>query len=125
VVICGHLLPDIEEICDRIAILESGELKVLGRFEDLLVSQGETQIRTTGLDDETLAEIRAVLQRRGADVLNVEHPRMSLDDLFVRTVRESQQRPGRRFVPGEGPSPDSANGDGRGGDKPAEAKAGS
>ncbi len=34
VVICSHLLPDVQDVCDRIAILYAGELKVLGKFED-------------------------------------------------------------------------------------------
>lgn len=99
VVICGHLLPDIEEICDRIAILYSGELKVLGRFDELLVSQGETQLRTDSLSDEAMADVRAALAKHGAEIRGVTHPTNSLDDLFVNTVKESQARPGRRFVP--------------------------
>lgn len=99
VVICGHLLPDIEEICDRIAILYGGELKVLGRFDELLVSQGETQLLTSSLSEEAMADVRAALAKHGAEIREITHPTNSLDDLFVNTVKESQARPGRRFVP--------------------------
>jgi ABC-2 type transport system ATP-binding protein len=123
VVICGHLLPDIEEICDRIAILYGGELKVLGRFDELLVARGQTQLLTSGLSDEAIRDVKAVLAKHGADVLGVEHPTSSLDDLFLRTVQESQERPGRRYVPGEAPADTSDNGDGRSG-TPAGTKSG-
>jgi ABC-2 type transport system ATP-binding protein len=100
VVICSHLLPDVQDVCDRIAILYAGELKVLGRFEDLLKSQGETQLVTTQLNEQAIAEVKEVLARHGAELLNVDHPTTTLEDLFLSTVRESQERPGRRFVAG-------------------------
>src|SRR5882672_1253068 len=36
IVMCSHLLADVQDVCDRIAILYAGELKELGRVEDLL-----------------------------------------------------------------------------------------
>ena len=98
VVICSHLLPDVQDVCDRIAILYAGELKVLGRFEDLLKSQGETQLVTTQLNEQAINEVKEVLARHGAELRSVDHPTTSLEDLFLHTVRESQERPGRRFV---------------------------
>jgi ABC-2 type transport system ATP-binding protein len=100
VVICSHLLPDVQDVCDRIAILYAGELKVLGKFEDLLKSQGETQLVTSQLKDDAIAEVKEVLARHGAQLLSVDHPTSNLEDLFLSTVRESQERPGHRFVPG-------------------------
>jgi ABC-2 type transport system ATP-binding protein len=110
VVICSHLLPDVQDVCDRIAILYAGELKVLGRFEDLLKSQGETQLVTTQLDEQAIAEVKEVLARHGAELLNVDHPTSSLEDLFLSTVRESQERPGHRFVATAGTAAGGGNG---------------
>src|SRR3990172_8519422 len=33
VVMCSHLLVDVQDVCDRIAILHQGELKELGRVD--------------------------------------------------------------------------------------------
>lgn len=110
VVICSHLLPDVQDVCDRIAILYSGELKVLGRFEDLLKSQGETQLVTSQLSDEAIKDVKEVLARHKAELLSVDHPTATLEDLFLKTVRESQERPGRRFVAGEAASKTGGNG---------------
>ena len=101
VVICSHLLPDVQDVCDRIAILYAGELKVLGKFEDLLKSQGETQLVTSQLSEQAIADVKEVLARHQAELLSVDHPTSSLEDLFLSTVRESQERPGRRYVPEE------------------------
>jgi ABC-2 type transport system ATP-binding protein len=101
VVICSHLLPDVQDVCDRIAILYSGELKVLGRFSDLLKSQGETQLVTSQLSEAAIKDVKDVLARHQAELLSVDHPTSTLEDLFLKTVRESQERPGRRVVAGE------------------------
>ena len=36
VVMCSHQLADVQDVCDRIAVLFQGELKVLGRVDELL-----------------------------------------------------------------------------------------
>lgn len=110
VVICSHLLPDVQDVCDRIAILYAGELKVLGKFSDLLKSQGETQLVTSQLSDDAISEVREVLARHQAKLLSVDHPTSTLEDLFLKTVRESQERPGRRFVADEATAKTGGNG---------------
>jgi len=99
VVMCSHLLADVQDVCDRIAILDGGELKVLGRVQELLKDQGVTQIKTTRLPEAVLKEVEAVLARHSGQLLEVDHPTTNLEDLFIKTVRESAQRPGQRYVP--------------------------
>ena len=98
VVMCSHLLADVQDVCDRIAILYEGELKQLGRVEDLLTEQGRTQLMTSKLDDTAIAEIQEVIQRHGASIESLDNPTSTLEELFLRTVEESRERPGRRFV---------------------------
>ncbi len=111
VVMCSHLLADVQDVCDRIAILFQGELKELGTVEELLTEQDETQLLTSKLDSATIDEIKAVLAKHNADVRSVTHPRNSLEDLFLKTVRTSQERPGQRYVPsgGDGDSTEPAS----------------
>jgi len=54
VVMCSHLLADVQDVCDRIAILYSGELKVIGSVAELLQEQDETQILTTRLSEPAI-----------------------------------------------------------------------
>ena len=49
VVMCSHLLADVQDVCDRIAILHQGELKELGRVDALLTVADVTQIRAKRL----------------------------------------------------------------------------
>ncbi len=103
VVLCSHLLAEIEDVCDRVAILYNGELKLLGSVDQLLQSQGETEIRTSALPPAALQEIDAVLARHGAKPGTVSHPKRTLEDLFLTTVSASAARPGQRFVDGTAP----------------------
>ena len=99
VVMCSHLLADVQDVCDRIAILYGGELKELGRVEDLLKEHNETQLVTSHLDDATVDEIKAVLDKHGASLKTCGHPTSSLEDLFMKTIQRSKDRPGQRYIP--------------------------
>src|SRR6516164_774302 len=98
IVLSGHLLADMQDICDRIAILHRGELKELGKVSDLLTVQDVTQIKTRELSPAALQEVREVIARHGAELLAVDHPTTTLEELFLRIVRESELHPGRRKV---------------------------
>src|SRR5580693_3329951 len=98
IVLSGHLLADMQDICDRIAILHRGELKEIGRVSDLLTVQDVTQIKTRDLPEAAVQEIREVIARHGAELLAVDHPTTTLEELFLRIVRESDLHPGRRRV---------------------------
>jgi len=111
VVICSHLLAEIEDVCDRVAILYQGELKLLGTVEELLRSQGETLLRTPALSPEVLSEVEGVLTKHGLKLEEVSHPRRTLEDLFLKTVQQSAERPGQRFVDGSTPFDSDGAGD--------------
>ena len=98
VLMCSHLLGDVQDVCDRIAILYGGELKVMGRVDELLKAQDETQIRSSKLSDAAVKDIQEVLKKHGANLLKVDQPTANLEDLFLKTVQESRERPGHRNV---------------------------
>ncbi len=102
ILMCSHLLADVQDVCDRIAILYGGELKVLGRVDELLKSQNQTQFVSSQLTPAAIAEVEAVLKKHGAQY-QVDHPNASLEELFLRTVQESKERPGHRLVSNEPP----------------------
>ena len=96
VLMCSHLLADVEDVCDRIAILHQGELQELGRVKDLLQVADTTQIQANKLSDEAKEEIRQVIAKHGGELLEMENPRSTLEDLFLSIVADSEARPGRR-----------------------------
>ncbi|ADB17059.1 ABC transporter related protein [Pirellula staleyi DSM 6068] len=101
ILMSSHLLPDVQDVCDRIAILHQGELKELGRVDTLLTVQDVTQVRAKGLSAAAEAEIRAVIEKHGGELLGMDHPTLSLEELFLNIVRDSEARPGRRASGGK------------------------
>ena len=96
IVMCSHLLADVQDVCDRIAILHQGELKELGRVNSLLKVADVTQIRASGLSDHAKEQIRAIIQQDNGELLSMENPTTTLEELFLSIVRDSEARPGRR-----------------------------
>jgi ABC-2 type transport system ATP-binding protein len=96
VIMCSHLLADVQDVCDRIAILHQGELKELGRVESLLKVRDVTQIQAAGLSKACEAEIRSVIERHHGELISLDNPTATLEDLFLSIVRDSEARPGKR-----------------------------
>jgi len=108
VVMCSHLLADVQDVCDRIAILYQGELKELGRVDSLLKVRDVTEIRAKDLSDEAQQEIAEVIKRHHGELVSMDNPTTSLEDLFLSIIRESEAHPGRRL---RGASEESGNGE--------------
>lgn len=96
VLMCSHLLADVQDVCDRIAILHQGELKELGQVDSLLQVRDVTQIRAEGLSEEAQDEIRGIIEKHGGKLLAMENPTSTLEELFLSIVQDSEARPGRR-----------------------------
>lgn len=96
VLMCSHLLADVQDVCDRIAILYQGELKELGRVDALLKVRDVTEIHSTTLNSAAQAEIKQVIERHNGKVLSIGNPTTTLEDLFLKIIDESQAHPGRR-----------------------------
>jgi hypothetical protein len=71
-------------------ILYGGKVRAAGTCDELLSSRTRSVIETESLDDATIAEIRAVLDRH-AKRLGAVHPaRERLEDLFVSLVERAR-----------------------------------
>jgi len=68
----------------------------LGRVRDLLKVRDVTEIHASGLSEEARVEIREVIERHGGKSISMDNPTMTLEDLFLKIVREGEAHPGRR-----------------------------
>jgi ABC-2 type transport system ATP-binding protein len=96
VLMCSHLLADVQDVCDRIAVLHQGELKELGRVDALLKVRDVTELRATGVSEECRNELQRVVERHGGRVVSVDNPTTTLEELFLEIVQDAEARPGRR-----------------------------
>src|SRR5262245_45343479 len=87
VLLCSHLLADVQDVCDRITILFRGKRMELGYVRDLLQVEDVTQISARGLKDGQVQEVQQFLNQMGVSDAQVSHPTTTLEDLFVRVVK--------------------------------------
>jgi ABC-2 type transport system ATP-binding protein len=101
VIMCSHRLDDVQDVCDRIAILYDGELQELGKVRSLLEDADRVELRASGikLNDELRRDLEAVVSRHGGRLETFGHPTTTLEDLFLHIVAESKAHPGRRYLP--------------------------
>jgi ABC-2 type transport system ATP-binding protein len=86
VLITSHLLGQIEDICDRVAILDRGKLILEGAVQDLIGRADRQALVVEALPASELAELRAWLAARGRKIEAVETPRARLDRIFLERV---------------------------------------
>jgi ABC-2 type transport system ATP-binding protein len=114
ILICSHILSEIEQVCDRVGIMNKGKMVESGRLEDLLVPSDQIEIVVQGLNQKTMEEIHEILSSRvetdkviiivseekkmdvinlisqkGGEILSVNPKKSSLEEIFVEKI-ESQ-----------------------------------
>ena len=102
VILCSHLLADVQDVCDRITILFKGRQMELARdasgqpigvapVQDVLQVRDITQVEATGLDAQQIEDLRTFISRMrttGSEP-RITHPKTTLEDLFIRIVDEN------------------------------------
>lgn len=91
VILCSHLLADVEDVCDRVAIMYGGRRQALGAVDELLQRRDVTEISARHLDEATVKKVQQVIEQAGSQVLGVNHPTDRLEALFLRIVSQAQR----------------------------------
>ncbi len=91
VLLCSHLLADVEDVCDRIAILYSGKIQAEGKVKSLLQQTHKTQIITENISDTTLEKIKQLVEAEQADC-EITAPMDKLETFFIKTVIAAQKQ---------------------------------
>ncbi len=101
VLMCSHRLEDVQDTCDRIAILNEGQLQALGEVSALLQDVNRLELRASNvvLTDELRRDLEELIRRHGGTIDTLGHPTTTLEDYFLRIVEESKAHPGRRYLP--------------------------
>lgn len=124
VFISSHELSDVERICDRVAIINKGEIVAQGRLEELLVG-GRIEITANNCTDAVAAALRSEdtivsanhgrvivdmpdstnpdqivkqIQVGGGEIVSVIPRRKRLEDLFLEAVGDDNRAKGRRIA---------------------------
>ena len=114
VFLCSHILPEVEQICDRVIIIDRGRLVRAGRIEELLAAGNRVEIVVDQLSetaqqmaaargatlepapDGVRVTVDAALKREmaellwnsGSDIVSMNPARSSLQELFLKLVED-------------------------------------
>ncbi len=101
IIMCSHRLEDVQDICDRVAILNEGELRKLDSVKNLLEDVQRLELRASGvqLSDELRRDLDEVIRKHQGQIEFLGHPTLALEELFLRIVEETKANPGRRYLP--------------------------
>ncbi len=91
VLLCSHLLADVEDVCDRIAILYGGKIQAEGQVRELLQQTDKRQITTGFISDTAVEKIKQIVQQEQADCV-VSSPMDKLETFFIKTVVAAEQQ---------------------------------
>jgi ABC-2 type transport system ATP-binding protein len=87
VLVTSHLLSDVEELCDRVAILHAGRVLAEGTIPGLLTKREKTCLSfETPAESAALDRLVAELEARVAGPVEVSHPRERLEEYFLSAV---------------------------------------
>ncbi len=103
IVLSSHLLADVEDICDRVAILYNGQIQAQGTIRELLEERERYRLTlpqevTGAVLQRVLAVVRAELGREP----DVDHPQRDLEQFFIEVVEKARRE--AKEASGVGPS---------------------
>ncbi|MDD2599417.1 MAG: ABC transporter ATP-binding protein [Kiritimatiellae bacterium] len=86
VLMTSHLLADVEDICDRVAVLAQGELRAEGRIAELLRQPEAVRYLVAGLSEEQSAALRRSIESQVGRPVQQDYPAMSLEAFFLQVI---------------------------------------
>jgi len=91
ILLCSHLLADVEDVCDRIGILFGGRMQIEGQVKSLLQHSDEKQILTGPISDDAVEQIKRIIQAEHTKC-EVTSPMDRLEEFFIKTVATAQKK---------------------------------
>ena len=87
VLLCSHLLGQVQEICDRIGILHQGVLIREGPLTELISIENQTELILENAPEDLLREIQATIARTpGSRLLEQRKPQTTLERFFLEVT---------------------------------------
>ncbi|MCR4315787.1 MAG: ABC transporter ATP-binding protein [Planctomycetes bacterium] len=97
ILIASHMLSDVQDVCDRVAILFKGKKLLDGKVRELRTRKTGVRVELPGVsgkDDENLAKALNVLRENGVEDIDVVERETSLMDVFLDVIKNQKTSSG-------------------------------
>ena len=91
VILSSHLLADVEDVCDRIAILYNGKIQAQGSVKELLEEKESLRLTMPALPPEEMKELLKLIREKIGKEPDVDRPSMNLEKFFLEVVEEAHK----------------------------------
>ena len=93
VILCSHLLADVQDVCDEVVVLYGGRIRTEGSLEQILTVEDKTRIITPRLSPELAERVRAFLRAELGEEgsIDIDQPSMDLEDFFLDVVHRARE----------------------------------
>ena len=88
VLLCSHLLEQVQEVCDRISVLNLGKMILEGDVRQLISDQRRLSITVEDLPEAARAKVEEAVRTAGGKVIAVDHPQTTLESLFLDALQQ-------------------------------------
>lgn len=105
VLMTSHLLADVADSCDRIAILHQGRCLAEGAVGSLLQAKDQVHFRVESIDRDQVESLRRDLAQRAGRTVTAERPAVSLEAFFLKVLAEHGAYPATGGRPQTGLAP--------------------
>ncbi len=96
VILCSHLLEQVQEVCDRVAIMQEGKMLKEGALDELIAVEDEVELVMKNLPPGLQSQIENLVRDDpDAQLVRSGHPRTTLERLFLSETEKGQQGEGK------------------------------
>ena len=88
VLLCSHLLEQVQEVCDRISVLNLGKMILEGNVQQLISNQRRLNITVEDLPEAGRAKVEEAVRGAGGKLIDIGHPQTTLESLFLDALKE-------------------------------------
>jgi len=93
ILLCTHLLNEVEDVCDRLAIMYGGKKMQEGDVDSLLTIRDTQVIESKPLKASTLQQLRDLVSHEEPGMtLSIDQPRQRLENLFLQVVEDAKKQ---------------------------------
>jgi ABC-2 type transport system ATP-binding protein len=94
VLLSSHLLAQVQDVCDRIGVLNLGKMILEGDVNQLISDQRRLSFTVEDLPAAGRQQLEDAARLAGGTVVNVEHPQTTLESLFLAAVKQDKRGAG-------------------------------
>jgi ABC-2 type transport system ATP-binding protein len=91
VFLSSHLLAQVQDVCDRIGVLNLGKMILEGNVDQLISDQRRLTFTVQDLPNGARQRVEEAVRAAGGQIVSVAHPQTTLESLFLDALERDER----------------------------------